>query len=50
MDDNVILKGLDTLDRDGLMKRLSDELPIFTGEMGTTPGEIAHRAGLEPAG
>ncbi len=46
--DNMIIEGLDTLDRDQLMKRLADELPVFTGEMGTTPGEIARRAGLEP--
>ena len=36
-----------TLDRDGLMERLAGDLPLLSGEIGTTPKGLAARTGLD---
>ena len=44
---NSILDGLGSLDRTGLMRRMTDELPEISEKMGTTAGAIANRAGID---
>ena len=41
------VNDIDNLDRDMLMERLAHELPVISGEMGTTPTGIAWRSGME---
>ena len=43
----MAFQELNTIDRDALMGRLARELPHISGEMGTTPREIAYRTGMD---
>ncbi len=44
---DVIIEGLNEIDREALMERLASELPWISGEMGCSVSGIAERTGLD---
>ena len=44
---DTAIKELADIDRDALMMRMVENLPLISGEMGTTPIGIATRTGLD---
>lgn len=44
--EGVVVSELNAIDREGLMRKLADELPEISGELDLTLSEIAWRTGL----
>lgn len=44
---DVIIEGLNEIDRESLMERLASELTLIGGEMGCSVSGIAERTGLD---
>ena len=42
-----LLMDLNKLDKDKLLTKMTEDLPLITGAMETYPSEIAHRSGLD---
>lgn len=44
---DALIEKLSEMDRNELMGRMAVDLPVISGEMGTTPSGIAQRTGLD---